>query len=110
MEISRRAVVQAVAVVPAVAAIPQTPLSSDELRVLAMTATPSEAWRGSHEEYEATRVFKQTSDTIEIARGLEARGLVEFRPTYGWASQICEDSVHATPAGLEELRKLGVEV
>jgi|GEM_PF-4421298 hypothetical protein len=110
MQVSRRAVVQAVAVVPAVAAIPQAPLSPEELRVLAMTATPPEAWRGREEEYESTRVFKQTSNTIAIARGLEVRGLVEFRREYGWAAEICEDSVHATPAGLEELRKLGVEV
>ncbi len=108
MQVSRRAVVQAAVVVPAVAAIPQAPLSLDELRVLAMSATPDEAWDDRVGDYMRTRVFDQDSNTIRIALDLEARGFVRFYESS--RLDLCEDFVRATPEGLEELRRHGVDV
>ncbi len=107
MQVSRRAVVQAAVVVPAVAAIPQAPLSLDELRVLAMSATPDEAWKDRVGDYTRTRVFERTSNAVQIARGLEARGFVRFYESS--RPDLCEDFVRATPEGLEELRRHGVD-
>ena len=108
MQVSRRAVVQAAVVVPAVATIPQAPLSPDELRVLAMTATPYEVWEDRVEDYRRTRVFERDSNEVRISQDLEARGLVRFYASV--TPDLCEDVVRATPEGLEELRRHGVDV
>jgi hypothetical protein len=107
--VSRRDVVCAAVVVPAAASLPDAPpLSAAELRVLAMTATPDESWDGRAADYARTRVFSNDSDTVKIAKDLEVRGLVLFHESR--RPDLCNDCVQATPAGLDELRRLGVDV
>ena len=80
-------------------------LTADELRVLAMAATPPEAWAGREDDYYRTRVVEDGTHLHRTVWDLEARGLVSCAvtgdPDLPWKAT-------ATPAGLEALRAAGV--
>jgi hypothetical protein len=106
--LARRGVLAVSAAIPLAAALSTAPLTTEELRILAMCATPSDSWRGREDEYNRTRVVDSGSKASRIWRSLEQKGLVKETPT-PWRDDM-ESVVTATPAGLAELRKIGVEV
>ncbi len=108
MDVTRRDVLVASVAASVGGALAEVPLSRDAMRVLAMTATPPEAWVGREHEYARDRVVDPGSDTHWIVYDLEARGLVAVvvaspDKDYDWTAR-------ATPAGLAVLRGAGVEV
>jgi len=110
-EIDRRDVLRASAAIPLAAVAAGStgaPLSPQELRVLAMAATPAESWR-SMEDYNAHRVYKKGSDLMAIIRDLHARELLVRHECYGGTCD-CGHYFTASDKGLDELRKVGVEV
>lgn len=109
-EPTRRDVLVASVAVSVGGVLAEIPLTHDELRVLAMTATPAETWAGREHEYAADpdRVVDPGSRLHRIVLDLEARGLVAVTPTppdrdWDWTAK-------ATPIGIAALRRAGVEV
>ena len=105
--ISRRGLLVASSALPLAAAVASAPMPADELRVLAMCATPVETWeRLPDNEYERTRLADSDSRPGRIAKQLESRGLVDWHPT-PWRRDM-DGFWEATDSGLSELRKAGV--
>ena len=106
--ITRRDVLLASAGIPLAAAVKFAPLTTDELRVLAMAATPSSAWHNREDEYNQTRTVHPGTDLYRIVKNLVTRGLVERHET-PWRRDM-DWYATATPEGIQELHKNGVEV
>jgi hypothetical protein len=106
--ITRRDALLASAALPLAAAVIDAPLTQDELRVLAMTATPSEVWEDREHEYYENRIAAPGTEPHRIVRDLETRGLV-MRTETPWRSDM-QWVAEATPAGIEALRRAGIEV
>lgn len=104
MNLTRRDTLLASASVPIAAAVQRAPLTKEELRILAMTSTPSEAWTGREEDYDATRIADD--ETMLIVDRLETMGLIEAHST-GWGT--LSRYFVPTEAGYRELQKAGVE-
>jgi hypothetical protein len=107
---SRREVLLGAASIPIAAALADAPLSVGALRILAMTATPAEVWKGLEHEYseDTGRIVAFGTETYRILHDLMARGLVAFTET-PWREDMARFAT-ATPAGVEVLRRVGVEV
>jgi len=111
-QIDRRELLQASAAVPMAAVVQKfvdTKLTQDELRMLAMCATPAERLVDA-EAYNKTRAFSDDrgdSRTIDMLEELERRSLVYFVRNYN-RHYDCDRFAVATDAGLAELRHLGV--
>lgn len=105
-KLTRRDVLVASAAIPVGAAVQGAPLTLDELRVLATTATPPGAWTGRESEY-AARIASPGTRPHRILKDLESRGLVAFTDTPWRADMDC----FATPtqAGYAELARHGVD-
>jgi hypothetical protein len=110
VSLARREVLLASAAVPLAMAAPTLTLTltAHELRILAMCATPPEAWDGREHEYTETRRVKFGSDDDLISRELKARGLLAREET-PWRADIGSCLV-LTTAGSRELQKVGVDV
>ena len=102
---TRRDVLLAAAAIPVATALAETPLTADELRVLAMTATPPETWIGREREYGEHRIADAGSDAHRIVWDLRERGMVDLRPS---PRDDCDWIAWVTPAGREALRRAGV--
>lgn len=108
-ELTRRDVLVASAAIPAAAALHGAPLTLDELRVLAMTATPPDAWRGRENEYtEQGRILSPGTQPHRILGDLESRGLVAFTDT-PWRGDM-DFFATPTPEGYAELARNGIDV
>jgi hypothetical protein len=90
----------------AAARIPPAPLTTSELRILAMCATPAQTWTGREQQYRDTRIARDGTAEHRIVEDLADRGLVQMQPSApGWG---CRQHAVATAAGLAELRRAGV--
>ena len=109
MKTTRRDVLLAATAIPIAAALAEVPLTREELRVLAMTATPKEAWSGREDAYanDPDRIVSPGTERHRIVRDLEVRGLI-VRTDSPWRDDM-EWYATATPAGVAVLRQAGVE-
>lgn len=103
--ITRRTLLAAVVAAPIATAVKQAPLTVEELRVLAMAATPPETWENNQDEYIQTRIADPGTELHRIVERLHAMGLVDRHETSRYGM---EWYATASPAGIEQLRQAGV--
>jgi hypothetical protein len=100
---NRRCVLAAAVAAPVAAVTADAPLSSEDLKIIAMAATPPELM--SVEWYKENRILSKEDPRVDRAHELLAQGfLVEHfdRPV------LCERYYTASEAGLAALRAAGV--
>lgn len=106
---NRREFFAASASIPLAEAVAKIPLSKLELQILAMCATPREAWLGREDDYFKERIVRPGDEMYQTCKQLAARGLVvldDISPSY----MNMEWSAVTTEAGKAALREAGVDV